>query len=179
MSYQVLARKYRPKSFETLVGQEHVVRALTHALEQQRLHHAYLFTGTRGVGKTTLSRILAKSLNCEKGVTASPCGQCEACVAIDAGRAQHPLAGNKNRQGGEECLNKRAHGVAKANAGGDAESASDQVDSAWRDYLPDALAVLRTLREPDQRMAAAGDPAVWERMVLAAIKESKPERVVL
>jgi DNA polymerase-3 subunit gamma/tau len=86
MSYQVLARKYRPKSFETLVGQEHVVRALTHALEQQRLHHAYLFTGTRGVGKTTLSRILAKSLNCEKGVTASPCGKCEACVAIDAGR---------------------------------------------------------------------------------------------
>jgi DNA polymerase-3 subunit gamma/tau len=86
MSYQVLARKYRPKSFETLVGQEHVVRALTHALEQQRLHHAYLFTGTRGVGKTTLSRILAKSLNCEKGITASPCGECEACVAIDAGR---------------------------------------------------------------------------------------------
>ena len=86
MSYQVLARKYRPKSFETLVGQEHVVRALTHALEQQRLHHAYLFTGTRGVGKTTLSRILAKSFNCVKGITAKPCGECEACVAIDAGR---------------------------------------------------------------------------------------------
>ncbi|RJF98926.1 DNA polymerase III subunit gamma/tau [Noviherbaspirillum saxi] len=86
MSYQVLARKYRPKSFETLVGQEHVVRALTHALEQQRLHHAYLFTGTRGVGKTTLSRILAKSLNCEAGITATPCGKCEACTAIDAGR---------------------------------------------------------------------------------------------
>ena len=86
MSYQVLARKYRPKSFKTLVGQEHVVRALTHALEQQRLHHAYLFTGTRGVGKTTLSRILAKSLNCETGITANPCGQCEACLAIDAGR---------------------------------------------------------------------------------------------
>jgi DNA polymerase-3 subunit gamma/tau len=86
MSYQVLARKYRPKGFDTLVGQEHVVRALTHALEQQRLHHAYLFTGTRGVGKTTLSRILAKSLNCEKGITANPCGVCEACVAIDAGR---------------------------------------------------------------------------------------------
>lgn len=86
MSYQVLARKYRPKSFETLVGQEHVVRALTHALEQQRLHHAYLFTGTRGVGKTTLSRILAKSLNCEKGITATPCGVCDACTAIDAGR---------------------------------------------------------------------------------------------
>jgi DNA polymerase III subunit gamma/tau len=86
MSYQVLARKYRPKSFETLVGQEHVVRALTHALEQKRLHHAYLFTGTRGVGKTTLSRILAKSLNCETGITAQPCGVCDACVAIDAGR---------------------------------------------------------------------------------------------
>ncbi|HEY0846328.1 MAG TPA: DNA polymerase III subunit gamma/tau [Noviherbaspirillum sp.] len=86
MSYQVLARKYRPKSFETLVGQEHVVRALTHALEQKRLHHAYLFTGTRGVGKTTLSRILSKSLNCEAGITAKPCGVCEACTAIDAGR---------------------------------------------------------------------------------------------
>ncbi len=86
MSYQVLARKYRPKSFQTLVGQEHVVRALTHALEQQRLHHAYLFTGTRGVGKTTLSRILAKSLNCETGITSTPCGVCDACTAIDAGR---------------------------------------------------------------------------------------------
>lgn len=86
MSYQVLARKYRPKSFESLVGQEHVVRALTHALEQKRLHHAYLFTGTRGVGKTTLSRILAKAFNCEAGITATPCGVCDACTAIDAGR---------------------------------------------------------------------------------------------
>ncbi len=91
MSYQVLARKYRPKNFDSLVGQEHVVRALTHALEQKRLHHAYLFTGTRGVGKTTLSRILAKSLNCQGSdgqgdITAHPCGSCEACVAIDAGR---------------------------------------------------------------------------------------------
>lgn len=85
MSYQVLARKWRPKSFETLVGQEHVVRALSNALDQQRLHHAYLFTGTRGVGKTTLSRILAKSLNCETGVTSKPCGICSACVAIDKG----------------------------------------------------------------------------------------------
>ena len=85
MSYQVLARKWRPKSFDALVGQEHVVRALSNALEQQRLHHAYLFTGTRGVGKTTLSRILAKSLNCEAGISAHPCGQCAACVAIDKG----------------------------------------------------------------------------------------------
>lgn len=91
MSYQVLARKYRPKNFESLVGQEHVVRALTHALEYKRLHHAYLFTGTRGVGKTTLSRILAKALNCQGAdgngdITAKPCGECEACIAIDAGR---------------------------------------------------------------------------------------------
>ncbi len=86
MSYQVLARKWRPKSFSTLVGQEHVVRALTHALTEQRLHHAYLFTGTRGVGKTTIARILAKSLNCETGISATPCGQCSACVEIDSGR---------------------------------------------------------------------------------------------
>ena len=86
MSYQVLARKWRPKSFESLVGQEHVVRALTHALGEQRLHHAYLFTGTRGVGKTTLARILAKSFNCEQGITATPCGVCSACTEIDAGR---------------------------------------------------------------------------------------------
>lgn len=86
MTYQVLARKWRPKDFASLVGQEHVVRALTHALEQQRLHHAYLFTGTRGVGKTTLSRIFAKALNCEMGITAAPCGQCQACYAIDEAR---------------------------------------------------------------------------------------------
>jgi DNA polymerase-3 subunit gamma/tau len=86
MSYQVLARKWRPRDFGSLVGQEHVVRALRHGLEQQRLHHAYLFTGTRGVGKTTLARILAKCLNCETGVTAQPCGKCAACVEIDAGR---------------------------------------------------------------------------------------------
>ena len=91
MSYQVLARKYRPRNFDTLVGQEHVVRALSHALQTGRLHHAYLFTGTRGVGKTTLSRILAKSLNCigpdgSGGITATPCGVCDACTAIDAGR---------------------------------------------------------------------------------------------
>ncbi|ART59587.1 DNA polymerase III subunit gamma/tau [Acidovorax carolinensis] len=91
MSYLVLARKYRPRNFTEMVGQEHVVQALTNALTQQRLHHAYLFTGTRGVGKTTVSRILAKSLNCQGpdgtgGITATPCGVCSACTDIDSGR---------------------------------------------------------------------------------------------
>ncbi|MGM0676345.1 DNA polymerase III subunit gamma/tau [Ectothiorhodospira marina] len=86
MSYQVLARKWRPRTFEQLVGQPHVVRALSNALREDRLHHAYLFTGTRGVGKTTIARVLAKCLNCETGITAEPCGQCSACREIDEGR---------------------------------------------------------------------------------------------
>ena len=86
MTYQVLARKWRPRVFEEIVGQPHVVTALANALESKRLHHAYLFTGTRGVGKTTLARILAKAINCETGITAHPCGKCRACTEIDAGR---------------------------------------------------------------------------------------------
>ncbi|MEG3192113.1 DNA polymerase III subunit gamma/tau [Lysobacter sp. D1-1-M9] len=86
MSYLVLARKWRPRRFAELVGQEHVVRALTNALDSGRVHHAFLFTGTRGVGKTTIARIFAKSLNCEQGTSAEPCGECGACRDIDAGR---------------------------------------------------------------------------------------------
>jgi DNA polymerase-3 subunit gamma/tau len=86
MSYQVLARKWRPRTFEEMVGQEHVLRALINALDNDRLHHAFLFTGTRGVGKTTIARILAKSLNCEQGVSSKPCGQCSTCREIDEGR---------------------------------------------------------------------------------------------
>jgi DNA polymerase III subunit gamma/tau len=86
MSYQALARKWRPRLFNDLVGQEHVLRALVHALDNDRLHHAYLFTGTRGVGKTTIARILAKALNCETGVSSTPCGECSACRDIDDGR---------------------------------------------------------------------------------------------
>ena len=86
MTYQVLARKWRPRVFEEIVGQPHVVTALANALESKRLHHAYLFTGTRGTGKTTLARILAKAINCETGITSHPCGKCRACTEIDAGR---------------------------------------------------------------------------------------------
>ena len=86
MSYQVLARKWRPQNFQELVGQEHVQRALINALDDDRLHHAYLFTGTRGVGKTTIARIFSKSLNCEKGITSTPCGECATCVEIAEGR---------------------------------------------------------------------------------------------
>ena len=84
--HQVLARKWRPRDFDSLVGQDTVVRALRHALDNQRLHHAYLLTGTRGIGKTTIARILAKALNCEKGVSAHPCGECSACRGVDEGR---------------------------------------------------------------------------------------------
>ncbi|MGB5707342.1 MAG: DNA polymerase III subunit gamma/tau, partial [Arenicellales bacterium] len=85
MSYQALARKWRPRNFEEVVGQEHVVSALTNALDSQRVHHAYLFTGTRGVGKTTLARIFARALNCETGISASPCGKCNTCKSVDQG----------------------------------------------------------------------------------------------
>jgi DNA polymerase-3 subunit gamma/tau len=86
LSYEALARRWRPRNFADMLGQQHVLRALTNALDHDRLHHAYLFTGTRGVGKTTIARIFAKSLNCEKGVTSTPCGECSACVQVDEGR---------------------------------------------------------------------------------------------
>ena len=86
MSYQVLARKWRPQHFRDMAGQTHVLQALINALDNNRLHHAYLFTGTRGVGKTTIARILAKCLNCETGVSSQPCGQCAACREITEGR---------------------------------------------------------------------------------------------
>src|ERR1700744_5817354 len=86
MAYVALARKWRPRRFADLIGQEHVRRALTHALDTDRVHPAFLFTGTRGVGKTTIARILAKCLNCDRGVSATPCGECPSCVAIDEGR---------------------------------------------------------------------------------------------
>ena len=102
MSYLVLARKWRPKCFSELVGQEHVVKALTNALESGRVHHAFLFTGTRGVGKTTIARIFAKSLNCEKGSGAEPCGECAACrFVIDELKARVPIWKRERYEDGE------------------------------------------------------------------------------
>ena len=94
MAYQVLARKWRPKNFHEVMGQQHVLQALSNALDQGRLHHAYLFSGTRGVGKTTIARILAKCLNCETGITSRPCGQCSACREIDQGNFVDLLRNN-------------------------------------------------------------------------------------
>src|SRR5476651_1237448 len=85
-SYTALARKWRPRSFAEMTGQEHVLRALANALASDRVHHAYLFAGTRGVGKTTVARILAKCLNCDSGITSTPCGTCHICKAVDAGQ---------------------------------------------------------------------------------------------
>ncbi|MEC5399702.1 DNA polymerase III subunit gamma/tau [Uliginosibacterium sp. H1] len=150
MSYQVLARKWRPRSFETLVGQDHVVRALSHALQTQRLHHAYLFTGTRGVGKTTISRILAKSLNCETGITATPCGQCVACLEIDAGRftdyVEMDAASNRGVDDMASLLEKAAYAPARGR---------------YKVYMIDEVhmltghafnAMLKTLEEPPEHM---------------------------
>ncbi|HSD36791.1 MAG TPA: DNA polymerase III subunit gamma/tau [Rhodocyclaceae bacterium] len=150
MSYQVLARKWRPRSFETLVGQEHVVRALSHALQTGRLHHAYLFTGTRGVGKTTISRILAKSLNCETGVTATPCGVCSACTEIDAGRfvdyIEMDAASNRGVDDMAALLEKAAYAPARGR---------------YKVYMIDEVhmltghafnAMLKTLEEPPAHM---------------------------
>ncbi len=85
--YQVLARKYRPHNFHEMVGQKHVVKALTNALDANNLHHGFLFTGTRGVGKTTIARIFAKSINCEQGISSKPCGNCPTCQEIDKGQS--------------------------------------------------------------------------------------------
>ena len=92
MSYQVLARKWRPANFKQMVGQEHVLQALGNALDSNRLHHAYLFSGTRGVGKTTIARIFAKSLNCEQGISSEPCGECSSCCEVDQGRSVDLIA---------------------------------------------------------------------------------------
>lgn len=184
MSYQVLARKWRPRSFATLVGQEHVVRALSHALETGRLHHAWLFTGTRGVGKTTISRILAKALNCESGVGPQPCGQCSACTAIDADRfpdyVEMDAASNRGVDDMASLLDQAAYAP---------------VQGRYKVYMIDEVhmltghafnAMLKTLEEPPEHVKfilATTDPqkipvTVLSRCLQFNLKQMPPGHIV-
>ena len=184
MSYQVLARKWRPKSFDTLVGQEHVVRALTHALEQRRLHHAYLFTGTRGVGKTTIARILAKALNCETGITPTPCGVCGACQEIDAGRfidyVEMDAASNRGVDDMAALLEKAAYAP---NSGRYKVYMIDEVHQLSGHAFN---AMLKTLEEPPEHVKfilATTDPqkipvTVLSRCLQFNLKQMPPAHIV-
>jgi len=159
MSYTVLARKWRPRSFEEMVGQGHVLQALTHALDQSRLHHAYLFTGTRGVGKTTVARIFAKALNCEQGVSSHPCGECSACREIDSGRFVDLIEVDAASRTGVDDTRELLDNVAYA-----------PVKARYKVYLIDEVhmfskssfnALLKTLEEPPEHvkfLLATTDP---------------------
>ena len=184
MSYLVLARKYRPKTFTQLVGQSHVVQALTNALRSQRLHHAYLFTGTRGVGKTTVSRILAKSLNCETGITAEPCGVCSACTDIDSGRfvdyTELDAASNRGVEEVQQLLEQAAY---------------KPVQGRFKVFMIDEVhmlsntafnAMLKTLEEPPEYLKfvlATTDPhkvpvTVLSRCLQFNLRPMAPETIV-
>src|SRR5690554_5661568 len=190
MSYQVLARKWRPRTFHELVGQEHVQRALVNALDQGRLHHAYLFTGTRGVGKTTLARILAKCLNCiaagqgDEGVTSSPCGECASCVAIDEGRFVDLIEVDAASRTKVEDTRELLDNVQYAPSRG-----------RYKVYLIDEVhmlsehsfnALLKTLEEPPAHvkfLLATTDPqklpvTILSRCLQLSLKNRLPERVV-
>ncbi|WP_110650375.1 DNA polymerase III subunit gamma/tau [Salinicola peritrichatus] len=184
MSYQVLARKWRPRTFHELVGQEHVSRALVNALDQGRLHHAYLFTGTRGVGKTTLARILAKCLNCEQGVTSKPCGECQTCRAIDSGRFVDLIEVDAASRTKVEDTRELLDNVQYAPTQG-----------RFKVYLIDEVhmlsthsfnALLKTLEEPPPHvkfLLATTDPqklpvTVLSRCLQFTLKNMPPERVV-
>jgi len=188
MSYLVLARKYRPRNFSEMVGQEHVVRALTNALTQQRLHHAYLFTGTRGIGKTTVSRILAKSLNCigadgTGGITATPCGVCPACTAIDAGRFPDyvELDAASNR-GGDEVQGLLEQAVYKPVQGRFKVFMIDEVHMLTNTAFN---AMLKTLEEPPEYLKfvlATTDPqkvpvTVLSRCLQFNLRPMAPETI--
>ena len=184
MSYQVLARKWRPKRFSELVGQEHVVRALANALDSQRMHHAFLFTGTRGVGKTTIARIFAKSLNCERGQSSNPCGECSACRDIDAGRFMDMIeidaASNTGVEDVREVIENAQYSPSRGR---------------YKVYLIDEVhmlsksafnALLKTLEEPPEHvkfLLATTDPqklpvTVLSRCLKFNLKRLLPEQIV-
>ncbi len=184
MSYQVLARKWRPKTFREMVGQEHVLKALINALDHNRLHHAYLFTGTRGVGKTTIARILAKCLNCEAGVSSEPCGQCSACVSIAEGRFIDLLEVDAASRTKVEDTRELLENVQYAPTSG-----------RYKIYLIDEVhmlsthsfnALLKTLEEPPPHvkfLLATTDPqklpaTILSRCLQFNLKNMSPERIV-
>ena len=189
MSYLVLARKYRPRNFSEMVGQEHVVQALTNALTQQRLHHAYLFTGTRGVGKTTVSRILAKSLNCigadgQGGITAEPCGVCPACTEIDAGRfADYTELDAASNRGVDEVQSLLEQAVYKPVQGRFKVFMIDEVHMLTNTAFN---AMLKTLEEPPEYLKfvlATTDPqkvpvTVLSRCLQFNLRPMAPETVL-
>lgn len=184
MSYQVLARKWRPRSFREMVGQTHVLKALINALDNQRLHHAYLFTGTRGVGKTTIARILAKCLNCEKGVSSTPCGECSVCREIDEGRFVDLIEVDAASRTKVEDTRELLDNVQYAPSRG-----------RYKVYLIDEVhmlsthsfnALLKTLEEPPPHvkfLLATTDPqklpvTILSRCLQFSLKNMPPERVV-
>jgi len=189
MSYLVLARKYRPKTFTEMVGQEHVVQALTNALTTQRLHHAYLFTGTRGVGKTTVSRILAKSLNCQGldgqgGITAAPCGVCQACTDIDADRfvdyTELDAASNRGIEDVQSLLEQAAYKPVQG------RFKVFMIDEVHMLTGPAFNSMLKTLEEPPEYMKfvlATTDPqkvpvTVLSRCLQFNLRPMAPETVL-
>jgi len=184
MSYQVLARKWRPKTFGEMVGQEHVLRALVNALDNDRLHHAYLFTGTRGVGKTTLARILARCLNCEAGVSSQPCGECSSCLEITEGRSVDLLEVDAASRTKVEDTRDLLDNVQYA-----------PTRSRYKIYLVDEVhmlstssfnALLKTLEEPPPHvkfLLATTDPqklpaTVLSRCLQFNLKHMPPEQIV-
>ena len=184
MSYQVLARKWRPRSFREMVGQTHVLKALINALDSQRLHHAYLFTGTRGVGKTTIARIIAKCLNCETGITSTPCGECSVCREIDEGRFVDLIEIDAASRTKVEDTRELLDNVQYAPSRG--RFKVYLIDEVHMLSSPSFNALLKTLEEPPpyvKFILATTDPqklpaTILSRCLQFSLKNMTPERVV-